>query len=533
MSEPDSEQPAVGTDEQPKKIFRGRGVTASERLLADLGNHAFLDLWSYPNLFYEKKKGGKGDGKEMCDMLAVCGDDIILFSDKAIKWQDDRPLEVAWPRFYRNAIEEAVKQINGAANWIDRFPDKIFTDRACKQKLPIELPPVDTRRMHGVVIATGAQLAIKQHYDDDSGSFRIVPHFKGRDAIDFSQSNFFPFGIGDVNPDGMFIHVFDDLSIRRVIEHLDTITDFTQYLNERARYLRTDRLALAYGEEELLALYLDSTMRNNGVPTFELPRPKALKDYVRITARGRWRAYLMSDAYFTKKMADEVSYVWDRLIRLFTENILGGTSIEILDTPPDTVLAERGLRYMVLETRFFRRILGHSVVELLQRVHHGKEIRHARAVLPTSGSATRRQAYLFLVVAYPDNLEKAGEMPGGYEQYRRTRAEMLQAYCLALLHKYRDIDVVVGIAMDARWTEKGHEGGSEDLMAVSVDEWTDELVADALKAQETFDIFREDKMQYSHMHATNYPNKAGSASKQKRTSRHRKKNNPFRPQKGK
>lgn len=50
-------------------IHRSRGSTASERLLADLGEHAFLNLWSYPNLFYDKKKNGKGDGKELCDLL--------------------------------------------------------------------------------------------------------------------------------------------------------------------------------------------------------------------------------------------------------------------------------------------------------------------------------------------------------------------------------------------------------------------------------------------------------------------------------
>ncbi|MGY2808706.1 hypothetical protein [Bradyrhizobium sp. USDA 4506] len=525
MSEPDSEQ--------AKKIFRGRGFTASERLLADLGDHAFLDLWSYPNLFYEKKKGGKGDGKEMCDMLVVCGDDIIIFSDKAIKWQDDRPLDVAWPRFYRNAVEEAVKQINGAANWIDRFPDKIFTDPACTQKLPIELPPVATRRMHGVVVATGAQAAIKKHYGDESGSFPIVPQYKGRDAVDFKSPHFFPFCIGDVNPDGMFIHVFDDLSIQRLIEHLDTITDFTQYLNERARYIRSDKLGFAQGEEELLAVYLNSTMRNKGIPTFELPRPKGLEDHARMTLDGEWRAYLISDEYFTKTMADEVSYIWDKLIKLFTDNIIAGTSVEILDTAPDVALAERGLRYMALETRFFRRILGHSLYELLQRAQQHKEYRHARTVLPTEGSATRRQAYIFLVLAYPHDLEKAGGLPGGYEQYRQARAAMLQAYCIVLLYINRDIDVAVGIALDARWTEMGNIGGSEDLMAISVDEWTDEVVADALKAQEHYDIYRKDKMQYSNTQATNYPSKADSPSKQKRAHRQRKKNNPFRKPKSK
>jgi hypothetical protein len=103
-------------------VRRSRGSTPSERLLADLGDHAFLKLWSYPNLFYDKKQNGKGDGKELCDMLVVCGDDVIIFSDKRIKFQEDQPIEVAWPRFYRNAIEGAVTQINGANNWIYPIP---------------------------------------------------------------------------------------------------------------------------------------------------------------------------------------------------------------------------------------------------------------------------------------------------------------------------------------------------------------------------------------------------------------------------
>src|SRR5664279_5079871 len=215
----------VDEEAQPKKIFRARGTTATEKLLADLGDLAFLDLWSYPNLFYEKKQGGKGDGKELCDILVVCGDDVIIFSDKNIKYQGDKALEIAWPRFYRNAVEEAVKQINGANNWITRFPDKVFTDPACTQKLPIEFPPLDKRRVHGVVVATGATKAVKTHYKDDSGSFLIIPRFKGKMAVDFAQPAFLPFAIGDANPDGLFIHVFDDLSIRRLLEHLDTISD--------------------------------------------------------------------------------------------------------------------------------------------------------------------------------------------------------------------------------------------------------------------------------------------------------------------
>lgn len=110
----------AATEEPATAIHRSRGSTASERLLADLGDAAFLQLWSYPNLFFDKKQGGKGDGKELCDMLVVCGDDVVIFSDKHIKYQDDKPVDVAWPRYYRKAVQEAVKQDDAASGAFPR-----------------------------------------------------------------------------------------------------------------------------------------------------------------------------------------------------------------------------------------------------------------------------------------------------------------------------------------------------------------------------------------------------------------------------
>jgi len=57
------------------KIKRGAGITPSEQYLVGLANRTFLNLWSYPNLYVDRKTGGKGDGKELCDLLVVCGDD--------------------------------------------------------------------------------------------------------------------------------------------------------------------------------------------------------------------------------------------------------------------------------------------------------------------------------------------------------------------------------------------------------------------------------------------------------------------------
>ena len=45
---------------------KSRGVTATERMLAEFCDKSFLKLWSYPNPY-------KDDGHELCDLLAVFG----------------------------------------------------------------------------------------------------------------------------------------------------------------------------------------------------------------------------------------------------------------------------------------------------------------------------------------------------------------------------------------------------------------------------------------------------------------------------
>ena len=67
-------------------IKRGFGVTKSESYLAKLAERNFLNLWSYPNTFIDKKVRNKGDGKELCDLLVVCGDHVLIFSDKTVGW---------------------------------------------------------------------------------------------------------------------------------------------------------------------------------------------------------------------------------------------------------------------------------------------------------------------------------------------------------------------------------------------------------------------------------------------------------------
>jgi hypothetical protein len=506
-------------------VRRSRGSTPSERLLADLGDHAFLKLWSYPNLFYDKKQNGKGDGKELCDMLVVCGDDVIIFSDKHIKFQEDQPIEVAWPRFYRNAIEGAVIQINGANNWITRYPGRIFLDSACTQKLPIDLPPAATRRVHGVVVATGAHKAIQKILDDRSGSFVIMPALKGRDAIDFSRRGFMPFAVGDVNPDRSFVHVFDDVGIKRVLEHLNTISDFTGYLNKRAEYIRLNRFWMAHGEEELLANYLRVGIVTNGYYDFELPGTEAPKEgQLKMTKQGLWSDYILSETHFQKAIADEKSRVWDDLITRFSDNLLAGATGAFLGRKTTIAGAEPALRFMAMENRFSRRIYGEAVQGAMLKEMETKEDRYARVIMPHQPGENSKLAYVVLILSYPAFARERGDTDSGYDQYREYRMKVMEAYCVAVLLDNRKLDTVVAIGMDADSSVTGQEGGSEDLFSIRIDEWTPSFEAYAWKIREHYDVLRHERVARQDISRDEYP-----PTESLMGARRQRKNKPSRP----
>jgi hypothetical protein len=130
-------------------IKRGIGFTPTEQTLAALADRIFLNLWSYPNLF-------KSDGKELCDLLVVCGDDVLIFNDKNIAWPTGDDFSLSWSRWHRRAIEESAAQINGAARYLREHPDELFLDAACKEKFPLALPPLDRRRSQHIAVALGA-----------------------------------------------------------------------------------------------------------------------------------------------------------------------------------------------------------------------------------------------------------------------------------------------------------------------------------------------------------------------------------------
>lgn len=84
----------------PSAVVRGQGVNTSERNLVKLAEHTFLSTWSYPNVWRDQKFSGGhgGDGKELCDMLIVFDEHVIIFSDKDVAYKPHKDPKVSWRR---------------------------------------------------------------------------------------------------------------------------------------------------------------------------------------------------------------------------------------------------------------------------------------------------------------------------------------------------------------------------------------------------------------------------------------------------
>ena len=83
-----------------EKSAETEGTTKSERTLTRLARKAFLSLWSYPNVYSDEgRSNGKGDGKELVDLLVVFGNDVLLFSDKDCAFRNSPTSTVIAPGF--------------------------------------------------------------------------------------------------------------------------------------------------------------------------------------------------------------------------------------------------------------------------------------------------------------------------------------------------------------------------------------------------------------------------------------------------
>jgi len=298
---------------------------------------------------------------------------------------------------------------------------------------------------------------------------------------------------------GSLIHVLNDVTLDIVMRELDTVTDFVTYLSEKARFVRSGNLILAAGEEDLLAYYL-THMGSKDRHGFPHPqhRPWASSDRLSLST-GHYEGMVRNPQYVKKKEADKQSYLWDHLIKTFTDNMLAGTTII-----PDSRQFEidkhaLGVQYMAQEPRIMRRMLSERIRDILERSH--LQDRTFGGALPTAEYPGNGTGYIFLTLAHPKR-----KLEGGYEQYRQARANMLQGYCLGTLKQFPSLKRVVGIATEPPPVAGAPSGSSEDMaFAVQPSVWTSELESELDRLRKHYDILKEDRITFRHMGVQEYP----------------------------
>ncbi len=236
-------------------VKKSVGTTASERYLARLCENTFLSLWSYPNVFRDQgTKGENGVGKEICDLLVVCGNDVIIFSDKSCEYPDTGNEHTDWCRWYKKAIQKSAAQLFGAERWLRKYPSRVFIDEKCTQPLPIPFENPKDCRFHRVAVALGVKERSRKLFRGrSSGSLMLMPTIVGNMH---TSDHAIPCCLGRIETSKGLVHVFDDVTLDVVLRELDTITDFVDYLTCKESLIESGKLLSATGEEDLLAAYL-------------------------------------------------------------------------------------------------------------------------------------------------------------------------------------------------------------------------------------------------------------------------------------
>ncbi|WP_322054460.1 hypothetical protein [Paraburkholderia bannensis] len=458
------------------------GVNESERLLMKLCRSSFLSLWSYANLHTDQDmRDGKGSAKEFADVLVVFGNDVVIFSDKHVVFQDDKLLEVAWKRWYKRAVDASAAQLHGAKGWVTRFPNRVFQDSKCLRPLSVALPAPEQARFHLVAVTRGSREACARYFGGGSGTLVIKTDVVGADHGDT------PFTVGIVSPGKAFVHVLDEFSLEVVMGEMDTARDFIDYLIDREAFLTAGHIVMAAGEEQLVSAYL-----TNGDEDGRRFLPKGAESTgqeVIVIDDTHYDGLLARPEYIAKREQDAPSYLWDKLIERFIR-IGDPALVAPAGHAQSAAETEEGLRIIAGESRFRRRLLVDTLRETIERA----ALSDGRAVRLFSTKQEPEIAYVFVIAPKLDDED--------YAEYRRHRMAVLHAYTTCAKLKHAAGVTFLGLAFDH--PNKKYEGASEDFFVVSYPNFTDEIREELERRRLDLGIW-SDKAKTRYEPADEYP----------------------------
>ena len=451
------------------QIVKSSGVTPTERLLAELCEQTFLTLWSYPNPF-------KDDGKELCDLLVVFGDHVFIFFDRESRKFEgaDKDVLQSWARWKKVAIDKQITTAHGAAGYL-RSGRAVFLDAKQAFLFPLAIPPNAT--IHKVIVAHGANQACAAFSEANvSGSLAIsYGHILNAAA--------FPFMVGLDKTD--IVHVLDSENLEILFRTLDTMFDFTAYIEEKERAIGRYNLLMYCGEEDLLAHYLLNYDKKKNRYTIGTPQRdiNAL-----LIGEGEWQDFVWHPAFLRRQQANESSYLWNSLIQLTCGNALRGT----LQGNADLMRGNSALYEMACEPRFHRRALSEHMRKAIDTFPEGPGSTRKVSLMP---SFYKGVAYVFL----QSKLERAGDVE---RDNRPLRQQALEIACAAAKERDPSLQKVIGIGIIA---PKFAAEQAEDFVLLNCSNWPEETAAYYREANRHWQFFATPNLSAFRLRNNDFP----------------------------
>lgn len=313
-----------------------------EKFVNELSYNSFLKYWCYPSPKFEN-----GNKKEICDLLIIFNSIAIVISVKNYEFKGNHF------RYFNNTIDKAVKQLHGACRIL-------FGTNEVQIKHPDKAGEIFPK-------------------DKINKIFRIV--------INLGEGvKFYPFNQLTKNDD--YVTLFDKNSFEAIINELDTIPDFIDYLEKREELFKGKTTIILPGDEDDFSIetqkeffQLSDSLNSNFILIsgtekdllahyFKNTRnfPDVLNEDVNgsyLIIDGDWNDFAAHEKVKRKDEADKISYFIDQFV-------LNELLVNI--NPMRENLAKALLSF----DRLTRRIISKSYLEFYDRYKDVKGLHFGR-----------------------------------------------------------------------------------------------------------------------------------------------------------
>lgn len=421
-----------------KKAF---GFTETEKLLSEICEKTFLNIWNYSNPFNEHRK-------EFCDVIAVFENHMFVFFDrnKKLDFVSNEDFPVKYNRWVKNVIEAQINTCYGAERYI-KNGGKLYLDNKLTMEFPLRFD-INKIVVHKIIVAHGAKESCLKFSNENINGSLAVHYGMFNEDIRFT----FFINLSKEKP----VHIFDSSNLEIILSELDTFCDFTNYITEKERVIK-EKLFISYcGEEDLLAHYFMNFDQENQKHFI------GQKDCMGfVLDQGMWNEFIKSPAYKARKESNKISYFWDALINEIGINALKGE----LRGNGNVFSGNSGVYEMAKEPRFIRRMLSEKMIEAIQSFPNidSPMGRHLRVL--TSYFENVRYVFLQYKIDF-------GDKQYNLDDINKIRQYFLDTACGATKLKFPCLKKIIGIGMAPL---KYYPKTTKDILLMDCSHWNDEM----------------------------------------------------------